>query len=173
MQITAVADMKVSERIHYAMQETLAGELQKHVDGFNPDRMVWEWAEDRAGAQQTPIIEIIDTGHTLDYETLRGRDADGNVVSGIVKNDYTYTITVFERGRDSTDVQRKVSNWLDAFEAVLRDQTSLGGLPVMVIAQSADPTSAFTVDSDLFGAGQVMAEVSAWHEQDQSTFPSD
>lgn len=173
MDITRVADMKVSERIRVAMQETLADWLQEHVADWNPDRVQWQWVEGAAGAHQTPIIEIIDTGSTTDYETLRGRDADGTIVSGIVKEDYTFTVTVFERGRDSHALLNKVSVWLDSFAAVYRDQHSLGGLDVLVIVRDADPASTFTAGSDLFGAGQLVVEVQSWHEQDQSTFPSD
>jgi hypothetical protein len=169
--ITALSDMKVSQRIRVGLQKTLADYLQEHVDGWDPDRVAWEWSENQAGANQTPIIEIIDTGHVTDYETLRSRDADGNIVSGIVKNDYTFTITVFERGRDSTAILDKVTDWLDAFEAVLRDQTHLTDIPVVVLTQSTDPASTFTIGSDLFGAGQLVVTIESWHEQDQSTFP--
>ena len=173
METIAVGDMKVSRRIREGVKTTLSDYLQLHVDEWDPRLAAWEWSEDRAGAHQTPIIEIIDTGHDTDYETLRGRDADGNIVSGIVKNDYTFTITVFERGRDSPTILNKISDWLDSFEAVLRDQTRLDDIPVLVMTRSTDPTSTFTTGSDLFGAGQAVVEIQAWHEQDQSTFPSD
>ena len=169
----ALAEMKVSKRIRLGMQETLSDYLQLHVDGWDPRRAVWEWSEDRAGSHQTPVIEIINTGSSTDYETLRGRDADGATVSGIAKVDYALTVTVFERGRNSNAVLDKNDDWLDSFSAVLRDQTSLGGLPVYVLVQDADPSSTFSIGSDQFGAGQLVVEVQSWHEQDQSTFPSD
>ena len=160
----------IGNAISDSIIETLKVGMQGKIANFPLNNVFWHISEDIPHAAQCPAIGIYDNGWTKVMETTRGRDALGNIVSGLELRRYEITIRVWQKGRKEDELKRELREISDVIAGVLTDTNILENTAAIGTVEGGDPTVAIGSGGALLAACELKVKVESYNVQGQSTY---
>lgn len=153
----------------FALRDTLKEHLDEYMSRSALRGLQFFLDPREVHATDCPAITIFDMGSQTRWETIRGRDAGGELYDGYVMERFRVNVIVWAKAAKLEELTLILNNWRDGIKACLRDNWDLGGKAVNVVVESDDPTVVVPEESAALQAVQIRLNVDAYHEQSSVT----
>lgn len=149
----------LSNDLAQAIEDTLDSNWSDYSDKQAP---VFLSDEDEWNPQKCPAIGIFDTGSSVNFETMRGKDEDGDPLAGLVSEDYSFNLVVYVKGHSLEATLTDINNYRDAIKAILQDEFTAGTSGASVYVNNDEPSIPWTLGSAKVRTGRVRLTVNSW-----------
>lgn len=149
----------LSNDLAQAIEDTLDTYWSDYSDETKP---VFLADEDEWNPTQCPAVGIFDIGSSVNFETMRGKDEEGNALAGVVSEDYSFNLVVYIKGHSLEATLTDINNYRDAIKAILQDKFALGTSGATVYVNNDEPSIPWTLGSAKVRTGRVRITVESW-----------